>query len=193
MSDTTPIRDVKTLGEALAGKSQELEAGKPAGVGDKPIDRREETSPELEALGVKQRFAIEDLMAGKSYAEAAYNAGVDRRTLYRWVNQDPVFRAAMDAWRRRAVASAEDQLTPATEAAVATLRMAACHDYRAAALLLKGRGLLSGAGPGRPRTTVVEPKELPILPERMGDFEVRLRELILSFREEEKPTTPENA
>ena len=125
-------------------------------------------------------------MSGRSYTEAAYNAGVDRRTLYNWVNHNPAFRGALDAWRERAIGSAEHQLTQAAEQAVETLRRAACRDFRAAALLLKGRGLLSGPGPGRPRKMLMEPKYLPIPASRLGDFEVRLRELILSFREDGK-------
>jgi hypothetical protein len=194
MSDSTPISDVKTLAEARA----EAEAAKPAEAADYPAASAAarppspaEPLPELDSLAPRQRFALEDLMAGRSYTDAAYNAGVDRRTLYRWVNHDPAFRAAMDAWRQRAIGSAEDQLTGATEAAVATLRMAASRDYRAAAVLLKGRGLLSGPGPGRPRKMAADSRELPIPAGRLGDFELRLRELILSFREEgETPVAP---
>ena len=83
--------------------------------------------------------------------------------------------------------------------AAETLLIAAEDDYRAAAILLKGRGLLPGAprpaappaagaaGPAAAEWVSVNvPSALgqAVPPGKRRDFEVRLRELILSFREE---------
>lgn len=138
--------------------------------------------PELDLLRTQQRFALEDLTNGKSYTEAARGAGVDRKTLYNWLNKDQAFMAAMEASRRRAMQSADDRLTRSTATAAATLGNAAATDYRAAAILLKGRGLL----PGRPDPARENPlATLEMLPpSKRRAFEIRLRELILSFGEE---------
>lgn len=125
-------------------------------------------------------------MEGKSHVEAARFAGVDRKTVYNWINKDPAFKAALESWRQRAMSHAEDQLTQAAATAASTLAAAAGRDYRAAALLLKGRGVLSGKRETPPDNALTQVLSLP--PTRRRAFELRLRELILSFREEpEKP------
>lgn len=145
-------------------------------------------APATDRLDARKQFALEELMSGKSYTEAAAAAGVNRRTLYRWVNHDPNFQSAMQAWRTRAARLAEARLTQGVNDAAATLVAAASKDYRAAALLLKGRGLLPG--PTRqPNPAEAPPLPLPIPPAKRGEFEIRLRELILSFREDPAAAT----
>src|SRR5271170_102952 len=50
-------------------------------------------------LGPKQQAALELICSGQTLAEAARVTGVARSTLYRWVKQDPVFRAAYNQWQ----------------------------------------------------------------------------------------------
>ncbi|HET6247558.1 MAG TPA: hypothetical protein VFE47_07675 [Tepidisphaeraceae bacterium] len=138
-------------------------------------------APDVEMLRTQQQYALQELIAGKTYADAARTAGVDRKTLFRWVHHDPAFGAALKAWRRQALCAAQDRLTQAAEAAAMTLGAAATTDFRAAAILLKSRGLLNPLS-----LETSQPNGSPLLesisPERWGEFELRLRELILSFR-----------
>lgn len=55
-------------------------------------------------------------------AQAAQQAGVSERTLYRWLQQDEVFRAAYQAARRQAVQQAIARLQQSAGEAVDTLR-----------------------------------------------------------------------
>jgi hypothetical protein len=152
---------------------------------DDALDTPYPCPPELDLLRTHQRWALEELMGGKNYTEAAQGAQVNRKTLFNWVNKDPAFIAAMEAWRKRAVQSAEDRLAGGTEAAAATLVAAAARDYRAAAMLLKGRGLLGGASKRSAEDIIAQVMSLP--PSKRKVVELRLRELILSFREEPAP------
>jgi hypothetical protein len=185
--------DLKTLSILLNPKKQSeflaAVAAGPAPVADTGADDEEglETPPwpcrpELDVLRSQQRMALEDLMGGKSYTETAQNAGVSRKTVYNWERKDPAFIAAMAGFRRRAIQSAEDRLTHAVSAAAGTLSAAAARDYRAAAILLKGRGLLPG--PAKPGKDNPIAQLLSLPPSKRRAFELRLRELILSFREE---------
>ncbi|HET6249883.1 MAG TPA: hypothetical protein VFE47_19490 [Tepidisphaeraceae bacterium] len=196
MSDTISLS--QTLHAMLAAHAGAIAAGNaaPAEQAVAPDEDALETpadaTPAVEMLRTQQQYALEDLMAGKTYTEAASTAGVNRRTLFRWVNHDPAFRAALEAWRQRAARTAEDRLTQAADAAAATLSSAATRDFRAAAILLKGRGLLPG--PKRQfKPLEKSPLALSIPPGKRRDFEIRLRELILSFRDEPAEVAPVNA
>jgi transposase-like protein len=187
--------------------------GIPKAVGiedDETLETPPDADPELDLMRTQQRYALEDLMNGATYTEAARNAGVDRKTMYRWINHDPVFRAALAGWRRRAVQHAQDRLTQATETAAETLIQAATQgDVRAATTLLKDRGLLPG--PARPETPpapagasagpapagpvhggwaesisvqILSILEHLVPPDKRREFEGRLRDLILSVRGE---------
>jgi hypothetical protein len=142
--------------------------------------------PELRKLRGEQWKALSAIIDGSSYTHAARAANVDRKTIYRWINHDPAFQAALADWRHKAEVSAHDRLIQGTEAAAAMLSQAAAGDYRAAAILLKGRGLLGGEitrryQPQRPLTAFIPP-------DRLDEFRTRLQELIISFREEgQKP------
>lgn len=54
-------------------------------------------STEKDPLKPKQPKAIESLLAGKSFDEASQEAGVDRRTLSRWMKEDGFTRALAQA------------------------------------------------------------------------------------------------
>jgi hypothetical protein len=116
-------------------------------------------------LRAAQRQALECLMQGMGYVETASRVKIDRRTLYRWVNQDPEFHKALESWRAVAVRSAEDRLLRGIELAATRLSYAAARDYRAASILLKGRGLLPGVAPAPPPAAPGRPGAA-----RRGDF-----------------------
>lgn len=138
--------------------------------------------PELDLLRTQQRIALEDLIAGKSYTQASHAAGVDRKTLYRWMSADKAFKAAVAVWRSHNAMVVRDRLAAAAPmAAEALARAASAGNLRAAHLLLKGLGHLSGlpAHPDRPA---------PRLPRRGRILEMRLRELLLSLEDDVPPT-----
>jgi hypothetical protein len=73
-----------------------------------------------EKLGPKKEAAILALLTARGIDEAARNAQVPPRTLYRWL-QEPDFDAAYPKARRTAFAQATARLQQATGAAVSTL------------------------------------------------------------------------
>ncbi len=74
-----------------------------------------------EKLSRKQDQAIAALLAASNIPDAAVQAGVGERTLYRWL-QDAVFQRAYREARRQVVQHAIVQVQHACEGAVATLR-----------------------------------------------------------------------
>jgi hypothetical protein len=124
-------------------------------------------------------------MQGMGYVETARRVNIDRRTLYRWVNRDPEFHKAMESWRAVAVRSAEDRLLRGIELAATRLSYAAARDYRAASILLKGRGLLAGVAPAPPPATPAESDDdiFPptVSPARKAEFYARYKELWYTF------------
>src|SRR5262245_55649012 len=74
-----------------------------------------------ERLSGKQERALSALLTEPSVEAAAHKAGVNARSLYRWLN-DPRFGAVYRAARRHAVQQASAQLQRASSDAVATLR-----------------------------------------------------------------------
>ena len=111
-------------------------------------------------------------MQGIGYVETARRVNIDRRTLYRWVNQDPEFHKALESWRAVAVRSAEDRLLRGIELAATRLSYAAARDYRAASILLKGRGLLPGVVPAPPPAAPAE-RDAETLPPTMSPAKAR--------------------
>jgi transposase-like protein len=73
-----------------------------------------------EKLGPKQEAAILALLSSRNVEEAARAAGVNQRTLYRWM-KEPAFNAAYRAARRAAFAQSVGRLQQASSAAVSTL------------------------------------------------------------------------
>ena len=53
-----------------------------------------------DGLGQTQQTALAALKGGKSFPQAAEVAGVNRATVYRWVQADPHFRAAYNQWQQ---------------------------------------------------------------------------------------------
>ena len=151
--------------------------------------------PEVRQLRECQRLALSAIMTGKGYGHAAAAAGVDRKTVYNWAKKDPVFQAALSAWRQRMEQHVKDELTSAVAAAARTFGHAAATDWRAAAVLLRQRGLLAGEvqrAPDAGRAAGALQSELDaMLPARRRDIETRIRELIASLPGKEPEYMPE--
>ena len=97
-------------------------------------------------LNPKQVVALESLLRGSTATEAARTAGVDRRTLFRWLRSDTEFQAAMNRGRREAREAAMLRLEWLAESAVTALEQAlGGGDTRSAITLLRGLGLLDGS------------------------------------------------
>jgi hypothetical protein len=117
---------------------------------------------------VEQEKAIVLMGSGKSVTEAAAEAGVGRRTLYRWLKEDPKFIAAWNAWRREIGQSARARLLGVAAEAVEAVREAVRKgDGRLALALLKGMGMVSTEAVGS------------------EDAEVLAREMALAKKKEE--------
>jgi hypothetical protein len=76
--------------------------------------------PEYEGLTAKQCLAVESLLSGQTMAAAAVVAGVNYRTLCRWV-KDPRFRTVLAQARRDAFAQAVGLTARYAPVAVAAL------------------------------------------------------------------------
>lgn len=127
-------------------------------------------------LGPKQQAALELICTGQTLAEAARVTGVARSTLYRWVKQDPVFRAAYNQW--------QDEMDESCRASLAGLKGKAARalaaaiekgDARVAMQLLKGLGVFE-----KPRRQVTDPNEV----KRRRDLEVKKQ--LTKLEEEER-------
>lgn len=69
-------------------------------------------------LKPKQEVALVALREGQRLADAAQNAGVDRATLYRWIQNDAHFKAAYNLWQQEVTESARSRLLKLAEKAV---------------------------------------------------------------------------
>ena len=70
-----------------------------------------------EQLSAQQQAALAAMSGGSTIRAAARQAGVCRATVYNWMERDPVFRAAYNAWQRELQASAYSTLLKAAESA----------------------------------------------------------------------------
>jgi hypothetical protein len=108
----------------------------------------------VETLPIAQRTALELLLEGKSVAETARSAGVARATVFRWLKDDPAFKAAYNLWHEEMEESCRSRLLMLTDKAAGALEKALeAGDAKAALQLLKGLGLIKPSGP---RITDVE-------------------------------------
>ena len=89
-------------------------------------------------LAGAQQTAFGALRAGQSFAQAAEAAGVNRTTIYRWVQGDPRFQAAYNAWKQEMSESANSRLLKLAERAVDVVEKALEKgDARVAVQMLK--------------------------------------------------------
>ena len=94
-------------------------------------------------LSPAQLAYLRALISGKTITAAAEEAGVARKTVYRW-QSNPRFAAMLNAWRNQAMESARTQLVGLTDEAIETLSIALKNrDVRVALAVLKGVGGLS--------------------------------------------------
>lgn len=99
-------------------------------------------------LTVQQHSVLALLASGQSVAAAAETAGICRGTVYRWLNGDPNFKAAYNAWRRETLELASARLAKLSDEAVGVVAHALqSRDARTAVTVLRGLGLLPGRRP----------------------------------------------
>ncbi len=109
-------------------------------VSDDPNDGR---------LPPQQQTAMELLVGGKSVAETARLAGVGRATVFRWLKNDPVFRAALNQWHDQIESGCHSRLMSLTDKAGDAIEKALdAGDARTAMQLLKGMGMIKERATG---------------------------------------------
>lgn len=114
------------------------------------------------SLSLSQCRALENLMSGHSMSAAAQGAGVGRTTLYRWLKEDPAFRAAHNAWQKDTVAAARSSILALTEPAIRAVAAALeSGDAKTGLKLLSSLGMLTPPTPGSTELADVK-KELHI-------------------------------
>lgn len=72
-------------------------------------------------LKTKQHKAIAALLSAKDVQSAAQQAGVGERTLHRWLDEDPEFKAALREAEGRAIDDAVRRLVGATNSALSVV------------------------------------------------------------------------
>ena len=85
------------------------------------IAREQEKPKGIERLKPNQQRSIEALLVTRTFAAAAAKAGVDRRTIYRWLREDEIFREEFGAARRETMAQTTARLQEISKDAVETL------------------------------------------------------------------------
>lgn len=101
------------------------------------------TRVEVDGLGQTQEAALDALRTGSTFRQAAQAAGVSRPTIYRWMQSDPHFRAAYNAWKQEQIESARSRIIRLTDKAVDVVEGAlAANDRRVAVHVLKNSGAL---------------------------------------------------
>ncbi len=103
-----------------------------------------------ESLSPPQREALGGLMEGQTVTAAAKTAGVDRGTVHRWINANPNFRAAYNAWQHETRESSKAKLLSLSNDALGVVAKAVQDgDRHIAYRLLKDLGLLAKLQPGQ--------------------------------------------
>ena len=87
----------------------------------------------VEQLSPKQEKALSVLIVEPTVTKAAEMAGCSERSLYRWINDDPVFGRAYRELRRQVMGEAVAQLQRVSGLAAATLSGVMLDDEAAAA------------------------------------------------------------
>jgi hypothetical protein len=98
-----------------------------------------------EELSRAQETAMQALRAGSTFVQAAKLSGVNRATVYRWVQNNPAFRAAYNTWQRELTESARSRLLKLSELAVSVVEKALLDDDRKVAVkMLRDLGVMRG-------------------------------------------------
>jgi hypothetical protein len=80
------------------------------------------TEKGTQTLSPAQAQALASLAAGQTVSDAAQAAHVDRTTVYRWLNNDPIFAAEFNAARLEVIDIVRSGVRKLANDAVATLR-----------------------------------------------------------------------
>lgn len=129
-------------------------------------------------MDAAQRAALEAIVAGKSANGSATAAGVSRSTVYRWLRDDPEFRAQYNGWLRERQESAFARMMVLTDKAVDAIEAGLeKNDAKLALQVLKGLGVL---GPGRREIGASDVEEV----RRRMDLDRRKRNLELGEEED---------
>jgi hypothetical protein len=137
---------------------------------------REPPQERIPGLTLIQEHALRRLAAGSNIVDAARSAGVDRRTLHRWIKSDPDFAAAYNAWQQEVIASGRARVLAMSNKALDTVQAAIEKgDAHIAMQIAKSTGLLEQARPG--------PTSAPDLSRRQN---LRARRLALKRGEVQK-------
>ena len=117
---------------------------------DLAINSLGESGKLAEGMGQKQRAAFAALCAGSSFPDAAKAAGVNRATVYRWVQSDPQFRAAYNAWQEELAESSRARLLTFVDQAVDVIGKALKRqDEKVAVTMLRDLGIMRRRGQGQ--------------------------------------------
>lgn len=109
-------------------------------------------------LREKQERALAALRGGSSFPQAAQAAGVGRATVYRWMQSDPHFRAAYNAWQQEQAESASSRLLKLADQAVDVVEKALVRgDEKVAVGVLKSIGAMR-----RPQRGATDPQVLKL-------------------------------
>jgi hypothetical protein len=100
-------------------------------------------------LTAEQLNALRHLVAGLSLTDTASATGIGRRTLYRWLHEDPVFAATLNLWKREQLESARTQMLGMLAPALKTVGSAVQQgDVSASLHVIRGLGVLTPQKPG---------------------------------------------
>ena len=104
-----------------------------------------------------QQAALRELGNGHTISDAARTAGVDRRTVSRWIHHDPKFAAAYNAWCRELLDSGRARAIAMSDAALATVANAIQSGHVGAALqVVRNLGLIQAPKIGPTDPDVLE-------------------------------------
>jgi len=127
----------------MAGNQQDVMGG----IAEK-LPAVERAVERARGLGEEQRAALELLAMGKSVTDVAKEVGLSRTTVYRWLKDDPAFRAAHNQWQDEIEQTGRSRLLTLTgKAAAAIDRALEKGDPKTALQLLKGLGMLKTPTP----------------------------------------------
>lgn len=124
-----------------------------------------------------QQAALRELGNGHTISDAARTAGVDRRTVSRWIHHDPKFAAAYNAWCRELLDSGRARAIAMSDAALATVANAIQSGHVGAALqVVRNLGLIQA-----PR---IGPTDPDVLERRAALRQVRSEERLHNAEEQ---------
>jgi hypothetical protein len=146
-ASSAPTPDAHEATPSSPGPNFVMDAQPPVGVDARqPVGANPPSEIQLKP---EQLRAMALLSAGKSIAESAETVGINRTTIYRWLNHDPAFKAAYNQWQDHLQRTCHSQLLMMTEKATAAVYKALeAGDAKSALQLLKGLGILRPQKPG---------------------------------------------